>query len=208
MHCRGRRGRGYISATPSPNKGLSLPIKRTMSQQTSNSPTVAAECERFDYYLSSFHDRMMIEAETELQQNWTSVALHDKYALSCVPEDHVFVWVLKPEGSHFLETFCRLDAREYHIQAAERNKLSAFEAFFIRCQDCFCKFRNKYDPTKYKYYVMINKNEPYGGEMIPSTFEEMLDLSFAQQLKWTDCGMQPTGKTCNAWECNWLELEA
>ena len=55
---------------------------------------------------------------------------------------------------------------------------------------------------------MINKNEPYGGEMIPSTFEEMLDLSFAQQLKWTDCGMQPTGKTYNAWECNWLELEA
>ena len=54
---------------------------------------------------------------------------------------------------------------------------------------------------------MINRNEPYGGEMIPSTFEEMLDLSFAQQLKWTDCGMQPTGKAYPQWETQWVGTE-
>ena len=179
-----------------------------MSLQRNDSCAATAERERFDHYLLSFHDRMMIEAETEVQQNWTSVALHDKHALSCVPEDHVFIWVLKPEGSHFIETFCRLDSREYYIQAAEEKRLSAFEAFFIRCQDCFDKFRNKFDPAKYKYYVMINKGRPYGGKMISSTFNEMLDLAFVRQLKWTDCGIQPTGKTCKAWECNWLEPEA
>ena len=171
-----------------------------MPQRTSDSRAIAAECERFDHYLLSFHDRMMIEAETEVQQNWTSVALHDKNALSCVPEDHVFIWILKPEGSHFIETFCRLDARQYYVQAAEERRLNAFEAFFIRCQDGFDKFRNKFDPTKYKYYVMINKSKPYGGKMIPSTFEEMLDLAFVRQLKWTDCGMQPTGKAYPQWE--------
>ena len=166
-----------------------------MPQQTGDSFAGAAECERFDHYLLNFHDRMMIEAETEIQQNWTSVALRDKYALSCVPEDHAFIWILKPDGSHFIETFCRLDAREYHIQAALEKKLSAFEAFFIRSQDCFIKFRSKFDPTKYKYYVMINKNQPYGGEMISSNFNELLDLAFVKQLRWTDCGMQPTGRT-------------
>lgn len=179
-----------------------------MPQQTSDSSASAAECERFDHYLLSFHDRMMIEAETELQQNWTSVALHDKHALSCVPEDHVFIWILKPEGSHFIETFCRLDAREYHIQATKNKKFGAFEAFFVRCQDCFIKFRNKFDPAKYKYYVMINKNKPYGGEMTPSSFNEMLDLAFVRQLKWTDCGIQPTGKSYSQWEAQWIGNES
>ena len=179
-----------------------------MPQQTSDSFASAAECERFDHYLLSFHDRMMIEAETELQQNWTSVALHDKHALSCVPEDHVFIWILKPEGSHFIETFCRLDAREYHIQATKNKKFGAFEAFFVRCQDCFIKFRNKFNPAKYKYYVMINKNKPYGGEMIPSSFNEMLDLAFVRQLKWTDCGIQPTGKSYSQWEAQWIGNES
>jgi len=178
-----------------------------MQHQTSDPLAVTAECERFNHYLLSFHDRMMMEAETEVQQNWTSVALHDKYALSCVPEDHVFIWVLKPEGSHFIETFCRLDAREYHIQASREKKLDAFEAFFVRCQDLFVKFRNKFNPVKYKYYVMINKAEPYGGEMIPSSFEELVDLAFVRQLKWTDSGMQPTGKTCSQWEANWIGVE-
>ena len=175
-----------------------------MPQQTDDSRVIAAECERFDQYLFSFHDRMMVEAETEVQQNWTSVALHDKHALSLVPDDHVFIWVLKPEGSHFIETFCRLASREYYIQAAEQKRLNAFEAFFVRCQDCFDKFRGKLDPTKYKYYVMVNKDKPYGGKMIPSTFGEMLDLAFVRQLKWTDCGIQPTGKTYPQWETQWV----
>jgi hypothetical protein len=178
-----------------------------MPQRTSDSRAITAESERFDHYLLSFHDRMMIEAETEVQQNWTSVALHDRNALSCVPEDHVFIWILKPEGSHFIETFCRLDARQYYIRAAEEKRLSAFEAFFVRCQDYFDKFRNKFDPTRYKYYVMINKSKPYGGKMIPSTFSEMLDLAFVRQLKWTDCGVQPTGKSYSQWETQWMGVQ-
>jgi hypothetical protein len=178
-----------------------------MQRQTGDSHATIAESERFDHHLFSFHDRMMIEAETEVQQNWTSVALHDKYALSCVPEDHVFIWILKPEGSHFIETFCRLDARPYYIQSLEEKRLTAFEAFFVRCQDCFNKFRNKFDPTEYKYYVMINKNKPYGGQMIPSTFGEMLDLAFVRQLKWTDCGVQPTGKSYSQWETQWMGVQ-
>lgn len=166
-----------------------------MTQRTGDPCVIAAECERFDHHLPTFHDRMMVEAETEIQQNWTSVALHDKNALRLVPEGHAFIWILKPEGSHFIETFCRLSAREYYIQAAKEGKVTAFEAFFIRCQDHFAKFRNKFDPTRYKYYVCVNKNEPFGGEIIPSSFEEVLDLAFVRQLKWTDSGMQKTGGT-------------
>lgn len=179
-----------------------------MPQQTSDFSVSTTERERFDNYLLSFHDRMMLEAETQVQQNWTSVAIDDKYALSHVPEDHVFIWILKPEGSHFIETFCRLGAREYYIESIKKQKLSAFEAFFARCQDCFIKFRNKFDPTKYKYYVMINKSEPYGGEMISSSFSEMLDLAFVRQLKWTDSGVQPTGKTFPQWDVEWLKAES
>ncbi|CAB4147796.1 hypothetical protein UFOVP431_49 [uncultured Caudovirales phage] len=164
-----------------------------MTQRTGDSCVITAERERFDHYLPTFHDRMMVEAETEIQQNWTSVALHDKNALRLVPEDHAFIWILKPEGSHFIETFCRVTAREYYIQAAKEGRVTAFEAFFIQCQDYFIKFRNRFDPTKYKYYVCINKDKPFGGEMIPSSFEEVLDLAFVRQLKWTDSGMQRTG---------------
>jgi hypothetical protein len=166
-----------------------------MTRQTGDQCAISAERERFDHYLLTFHDRMMVEAETEIQQNWTSVALRDKNALRLVPEGHVFVWILKPEGSHFIETFCRLDAREYYIQAAKEGKVTAFEAFFIQCQDYFVKFRNRFDPTKYKYYTCINKNRPFGGEMIPSSFEEMLNLAFVRQLIWTNSGMRKTGNT-------------
>lgn len=169
------------------------------------------EIEHIPPLISTLVDRMMLEVETFVDRNWASIAINDRNKMECLPDDHVAIWVVKPEGSHFIKPFCPLVNVSYQIEAATKpGALNAFEAFFIRCQDCFVKFRNKYNPTKNKYYIVIKRDDGWNGELIESNFEELLDLAFVGQLKWSDCGMRENyrNKAIKDWERNWLGIEA
>lgn len=155
----------------------------------------------------TLHDRMILEAENIIQENWTQVAINDKNRLALGHENCAFVWIVRPEGSNLFAMSQWIHCRENYEMLEEHGVCSEAEAFFLRCQDYFVKFRNKFDPTKYKYYIVIKGRCAFDGQIIPSTFQEVLDLVFVGQLRWTDSGMQPTGKTFSAWETQWIGAE-
>lgn len=175
-----------------------------MARQIEN----AFEPERLTYLPRGLHDRMMLEVETLIQQNWTSVALHDRYRVESIPDDHVFIWVVRPEGTSLMPTFCELSHRSRYEKAVDDGMIFRLQAFFIRCQDYFIKFRKKYDPTKDSYYVVIKRAEFGGGQIIPSSFTELLDLVFVGMVKWGHSGIQPTNQRYEAWDTNWIGTNA
>lgn len=180
-----------------------------MTVMPANSPVQfnVYETEHFPPLISKLFDRMMLEVETFVEKNWTSIAIDDRYNMECLPDDHVAMWVVKPEGSHFIKLSCPLVNISHQIHAATQpNALSAFEAFFLRCQDYFVKFRNKYDPTKNKYYIVIKRDDGWSGELIESSFQELLDLAFVGQLKWGDSGIYENyrNQSIKSWEQNWV----
>ena len=143
------------------------------------------EVERVPPAFPRLYDRMMLEVETFVHQNWTSIAIDDRLKMECLPDDHVAIWVVKPEGSHLLVPSCSLTNKAYYINNASKpGALDAIEAFFVRCQDCFIKFRSKYNPAQNKYYIVIKRDDGLWGELIQSSFNEFLDLAFLGQLKW------------------------
>jgi len=156
---------------------------------------------------TTLHERMMLEAENIIQENWTQVAINDKNRLARGDENYTFVWVVRPEGSNLFVMSQWIHCKTNYEMLEEHGICSEIEAFFLRCQDYFVKFRNKFDPTKYKYYIVIKGQCIFDGQIIPSSFEEVLDLVFLGQLRWTDCGMQVTGKGCKGWERDWLGAE-
>ena len=180
-----------------------------MTAMPANSPTQfnVYQTEHIPLLISKLFDRMMLEVETFVEKNWTSIAIDDRHKMECLPDDHVAIWVVKPEGSHFIKPFCPLVNISHQIDAVTKpNALSAFEAFFLRCQDYFVKFRNKYDPTKNKYYIVIKRDDGWSGELIESSFQELLDLAFVGQLKWGDSGIYENyrNQSIKNWKENWV----
>lgn len=161
----------------------------------------------FPFRPLTLHHRMMVEAEGLIQQNWTQVAIHDEYMLRAIPGDHAFVWVVKPEGSHVLKTFCSLSERSRRVGNAEKFAVGELESFFVRLSCCIANFRGKYDPAQYNYYVVIKRDSESDGEIIQSSFEELLDLVSAQELKWADSEIQSTGKDRSRWNTQWLGIK-
>lgn len=156
---------------------------------------------------TTLHERMMLEAENIIQENWIQVAINDKNRLAQGHENYAFIWIVRPEGSNLFAMSQWTHCRSNYEMLEEHGVCSEIEAFFLRCQDYFVKFRNKFDPTKYKYYIVIKGQCVFDGQIIPSTFQEVLDLVFVGQLRWTDCGIQPTGKTFSAWETQWIGVQ-
>lgn len=144
-----------------------------------------------DYTLPrGLHDWMMSEAEPVIQHNWTSLALHIRYLLELIPDDHAFAWIVTPEGSRIMPTYCKLSQRDNHIKADENGVISQLQAFIIRCQDYFIKFKSK--PSGNSYYFVVKRSIFEVEDVTPSTFDELLDLVFVGELKWTDFGIQKT----------------
>lgn len=175
---------------------LASSLEQAMPASVS-SKSAAFESDYLPFTPSGLHDRMMVESETLIKQNWTAVAIHDRNQIAKLPLDHVLIWVVRPEGTNVLKTFCSLADKERHLQNLGKPFLDSFEAFFVRCQDRFIKFRG-FDPRTYHYYVIRKglRDEC----LIPSSFEELLDLAFVGQLKWTELGIQPTGVMHTQWE--------
>lgn len=183
---------------------MAKPPKIAMARQIEN----AFEPEQPMCLPRGLHDRMMLEVETFIQKNWTSVALNDRYKVESIPDDHAFMWAVREEGTSLLPLFCKLSDRSRYIKAIDDERCFQLQAFFVRCQDYFIKFRNKYDPTKDKYYIIIKKSEFGGGDIIPSTFTELLHLVYVGMAEWTDSGIQLSHKKYDAWDTNWIHQEA
>lgn len=137
----------------------------------------------------TLHDRMMIEAETQIQHNWTDVAIHDKYRLRQIPEDHACLWVVRGEGSNLLPAYCELaDADKW--KRDQGRGISPLVAFFCMCQDYFAKFRQRFDPAVNSYYIVIKGKDDNGGQILPVSFQEIADFVMAGNFVWTEDGYQ------------------
>jgi len=150
-------------------------------------PAPAREPDMVHFEPVTLHERMMIEAETQIQHNWTDVAIHDKRKLRTVSVDHACIWVVKSEGSALLPTYCKLSERK---KWQADGPVCQLVAFVSRCQDFFLKFRSNYDPRQDSYYIIV-KRHGVDGDIIPVSFDEVASLIFSGAARWTENGFQP-----------------
>lgn len=155
----------------------------------------AREPDMAQFTPQTLHDRMIIEAEAQIQHNWADVAIHDKRKLRQIPPDHACIWVVRSEGSNLLPAYCELADASKWI-AEHGSKVSPLVAFFCMCQDYFCKFRQKFNPEINGYYVIIKGKSEKDGKIIPVSWKEIADFAMAGDFVWTEDGYQHPSDIC------------
>ena len=169
--------------------GLVSPRKAPMT-------ALAREPDWVQFEPKTLHERMMIEAETQIQQNWTDVAIHDKRKLRTIPSHHACVWVVRAEGSNLLPTYCKLsEASKWKKDSAAR-RIHPLLAFLCLCQDYRAKFRANFKPESSSYYVIIKGKNEKEGQIIPVSFKEIADFAMAGQFVWTEDGYRTPAEAC------------
>lgn len=128
---------------------------------------------------SLLHDKMIAEAELIVRHNWSDIAIHDGRKLRSIPENHFCAWVIGEFGSYLTPLYCDLDQRAKW----EASPLAPIQILCMRWLQkenpltSNSRYMNEVGPFYQKCFLLRKNDCLGGGDLIPITFSDLMDLS-------------------------------
>lgn len=139
----------------------------------------------------SLHERMLIEAESVVRHNWTDVAIHDKDRLRVTPVNHALAWMIGETGSHLTPLYCKLSDKG-KWQTSPLASLAPIQIYItaLHEQMLLLKGAKLAKFQRRQAYIIIKRDSPPGGEIIPVDFDELASMCCTNpKHKWTPEGL-------------------
>lgn len=139
------------------------------------------EMERQQLIGKTLHEKMMLEAESIIQHNWTDVAIHDKMKLKSIPVGSYCYWIVGEMGSYLTPAYCKLSERSKWAKGGTASA-APIQAYVIRWHGNASRFgankdwRRNHDPVRDKHCYLIRKTSPDQGEIVPIEYEDLANM--------------------------------